>query len=83
MIFIGMIGYLLRKMDFSPVPMILGMFWGDKIEVAFRRSPIMSNGNPAIFVTRPISPGILLLTVLFVILLICSVRKKSIIETGA
>ena len=82
MILIGMIGYLLRKMDFSPVPMILGMVLGDKIEMAFRRSLIMSNGNPVIFVTRPTSLGILILTVLFVVLLICSIKKKGITETG-
>jgi putative tricarboxylic transport membrane protein len=82
MIIIGMLGYLLRKMDFSPVPMILGMVLGDKIEMAFRRSLIMSNGNPTIFVTRPISLAILMLTVLFVIFLICSIKKKGITETG-
>ena len=60
MIVIGMIGYVLRKLDFSPVPLILGLVLGDKIEMAFRRSLIMSNGNPVIFVTRPLSPGHLL-----------------------
>jgi TctA family transporter len=63
--------------------MILGLVLGDKIEMAFRRSLIMSNGNPIIFVTRPISLGILVLAVLFVIFLILSIRKKLVKESDA
>ena len=83
MIAIGVTGYVLRKLDFSPVPLILGLVLGDKIEMAFRRSLIMSNGNPIIFVTRPISLGILVLAVVFVILLILSIRKKLVREADA
>jgi putative tricarboxylic transport membrane protein len=81
MILIGMIGYLLRRLDFSHVPLILGLVLGDKIEMSFRRSLIMSNGNPLIFITRPISVAILILAVIFVILLLLSIRKKIVKET--
>ncbi len=55
----GVIGYALVKAGFPLAPLILGLILGDQIEVNLVRS-IMTDGNLWLFVTRPISAGLLL-----------------------
>jgi putative tricarboxylic transport membrane protein len=55
----GLLGYLLRKLDFPAAALILGMVLGDALERALRQSLMMSQGDMTILVMRPIS-GILL-----------------------
>ncbi len=55
----GVIGYLLVKAGFPLAPLILGLILGDQIELNLVRS-IMSDPDPWLFVTRPISGGLLL-----------------------
>jgi len=51
----GLLGYVLRKMEFETAPMVLGVVLAPIIEVSFRQSLAMSNGEYSIFVQRPIS----------------------------
>lgn len=51
----GIIGYLLCKLDYSMPSLLLGMVLGSMIEANFRRTMTMSNGSLDIFITRPIS----------------------------
>ena len=51
----GMIGYGLRKFGFDPAPLVLGLVIAPTLEMSLRQSLIMSNGNWAIFLQRPIS----------------------------
>jgi putative tricarboxylic transport membrane protein len=55
----GVLGYLLVKAGFPVAPLILGLILGDQIELNLVRS-IMSDPDPWLFVTRPISGGLLL-----------------------
>jgi putative tricarboxylic transport membrane protein len=64
----GMLGYLLRKLDFETAPMVLGVVLAPIIEVSFRQALAMSNGDYLIFVQRPIS-AVFLLGALVMILL--------------
>jgi putative tricarboxylic transport membrane protein len=59
MLIMGVVGYLLRKFDFDPAPLVLGLVIAPTFELSFRQSLIMSNGNWTIFATRPIA-GVLL-----------------------
>jgi len=63
----GLIGYALVKLRFPLAPLILGLILGDQIEVNLLRA-IMSDANPWLFVTRPISGGLLALSVASVVL---------------
>jgi putative tricarboxylic transport membrane protein len=63
----GVIGYALVKLRFPLAPLILGLILGDQIEVNLLRA-IMSDANPWLFVTRPISGALLALSVGSVIL---------------
>jgi putative tricarboxylic transport membrane protein len=69
----GLLGYLMRKLDFPAAALILGMVLGDALERALRQSLMMSQGDITILVTRPISGILLLITA--VILCLPAVRK--------
>ena len=63
----GVFGYLLRKFDFEPAPLVLAMILGPQLEASLRRSLIYSRGDPAIFFERPIA-AVLMVVVLLTLL---------------
>jgi putative tricarboxylic transport membrane protein len=64
----GVLGYLLRKMDFETAPLVLGVVLAPIIEFSFRQALAMSGGNYGIFVTRPISGFFLGVAVIMLLL---------------
>ena len=58
----GVLGYGMRAYGFSAAAMVLGMVLGVMAESEMRRSLIISHGSWTIFMTRPITAGLLLLT---------------------
>ena len=67
MILFGVVGYAMKKYNYEPAPLILAFVLGSMFENAFRQSLIMSDSNPLIFITRPISAVFLFIA--FVLLL--------------
>jgi putative tricarboxylic transport membrane protein len=61
----GVFGYALVKAGFPLAPLILGLILGDQIEINLIRA-IMTDDNPLLFFTRPISGGLLLCAALSV-----------------
>ena len=55
----GALGYILRKLGFETAPIVLGAILAPMIELALRQSLAMSDGQYAIFVSRPISGTLL------------------------
>ncbi len=55
----GVLGYVMRKFEFPVAPVVLAMVLGNMIEIAFRRSLILSDGSAAIFLSRPVAALIL------------------------
>jgi putative tricarboxylic transport membrane protein len=55
MFFFGVVGYLMRKMDYPPAPMVLALVLGPMVEMSLRQSLTISHGSLAIFFMRPIS----------------------------
>jgi putative tricarboxylic transport membrane protein len=74
MLLFGVIGYLLRKIDFPLAPAILGLILGPQLEKSLRTSLEMSAGSYSIFFTRPIT---LVLIILSVIILAVSALKLA------
>jgi putative tricarboxylic transport membrane protein len=62
--FFGLLGYLMRKLDFPAAPLVLGLVLGDGLERALRQSLMMSQGDLSILFARPLSAGMLLLTLI-------------------
>jgi len=64
MLIMGVLGYGLRKFNFDPAPLVLGLVIAPLLEQSLRQSLIMSNGNYFIFFSRPISLGLLIVCVI-------------------
>jgi len=67
MIFFSGVGYLMRKFDFEPAPLVMALIISPFLENSLRSSLLMSQVNFLIFFTRPIS-GILMLVSLLLML---------------
>jgi putative tricarboxylic transport membrane protein len=63
----GFFGYLMRKFDFEPAPLVLAMILGPQLEASLRRSLIYSRGDLGVFFERPIA-AVLLAFALLVLL---------------
>lgn len=58
MVGFGVLGWVLRKLEISAVPVVLGLLLGAEMESNFRRALTISDGSPAIFVSSPITVGL-------------------------
>jgi len=76
MLIFGVVGYLMRKLDYPMAPAVLAIVLGPLAEASMRQSLIISNGSFAIFFTRPVSGAIMIVALaLFLIPLLTVVRK--------
>jgi putative tricarboxylic transport membrane protein len=64
----GLVGYLMRRLDYPSAPLILGLVLGAAMERALRQSLMMSEGSLSILVSRPISAVMLALAVLILLI---------------
>jgi putative tricarboxylic transport membrane protein len=82
----GLLGYGMVKGGLPLAPLILGVILGDQIEINLVRA-IMTDSNPWLFVTRPISGGLLAAAVISVAFALWQHRraqkKGAIPEDGA
>ena len=73
----GFIGYLFLKLGCEPAPLLLGFILGPMMEENLRRALLLSRGDWSVFVTRPLSGGLLAAALLLlVIVLLPSVKSK-------
>jgi len=71
----GVVGYLLVKFGFPLAPLILGVILGDQIEINLVRA-LMTDADPWLFLTRPISGAMLALSALSVVLALWQHRRQ-------
>jgi putative tricarboxylic transport membrane protein len=71
---VGVVGYGLRYFGVPQLPMVLGVVLGFMVESNYRRSLQLSGGEHAIFVTDPVSLGLL---VAALVLLVYSVIRRN------
>jgi putative tricarboxylic transport membrane protein len=62
----GVLGYAMAKCQFPLAPFILGVILGDQIEINLVRA-VMTDANPWLFFTRPISGVLLALSVISIV----------------
>ena len=73
----GVIGYIFIKLGAEPAPLLLGFILGPMMEENLRRALLLSRGDWSVFVTRPISAGLLAVgALLLVIVLLPAVKNK-------
>ena len=76
-VFFGVLGYLLLKLKCEPAPLVLGFILGPLMEEHLRRALLISEGNPSVFFSRPISLFFLLASLaLLISVVVPSIRKK-------
>ena len=64
---LGIVGYVMRKLDYDPAPLVLAYVVGPILERTLRQSLLISGGDPSIFITRPVSRVLVIITLLFLI----------------
>ncbi|CAM3884481.1 tripartite tricarboxylate transporter permease [Aeromicrobium ponti] len=76
-LFFGIIGYIMYKMRFSPIPMLLGLVLGPIAEKNFRNAMVISDGSYLIFVTKPICIFFVVLTLMSVVMFMAKKGKSN------
>lgn len=60
----GIIGYLMRKLNYPPAPLVLALVLGPMVERSLRQSLTISHGDIGIFFSRPISATLMTIALL-------------------
>jgi putative tricarboxylic transport membrane protein len=64
----GVVGYVMRKLNFETAPIVLGLILSPLIELAMRQSLSMSDGSYAIFIEKPIAATLLAVALVLLLL---------------
>ena len=73
----AILGYIFKKLDCEPAPMLLGFVLGKLMEEYLRRAMTISRGDWSVFVTRPLSATLLgIAAVLLVIVFLPAISRK-------
>jgi putative tricarboxylic transport membrane protein len=70
-------GYVLYKFGCEPAPMVLGFILGPLMEENLRRTLVLSRGDPMVFIERPISATLLLMSLCVVALIVLPQFRKT------
>jgi putative tricarboxylic transport membrane protein len=68
MVVFGVIGYLLKKLEYPLAPLVVALVLGDITEEALRQSLILSDGSIWIFFTRPIAALFMIIAIILFLL---------------
>jgi putative tricarboxylic transport membrane protein len=73
----GLFGYWLIKHDFEAAPLLLGFVLGPLMEENLRRAMLIARGDATVFITRPISGGLLAVALfLLIVAALPTIRKR-------
>lgn len=73
----GVLGYIFLKLGCEGAPFLLGLVLGPQMEEYFRRAMLLSRGDATVFVTRPLSAGLLIVTTILLILMALPAFRKK------
>jgi putative tricarboxylic transport membrane protein len=74
---VGAVGWGMRVLDVPLVPAVLGLILGPLAEQHFRRALAISQGDPSVFVSRPIAAVLLAAAVLVLASPIVFARRRE------
>ncbi len=83
MLAFGGMGYLMKKVDYEPVPLVLAFVLGPMVEESLRQSLLLSRGSLTIFLSRPLSGAFLFAAFILILLPFLAPRLKSVPQTDA
>ena len=73
----GLAGYVFHKLGMEPAPLLLGFILGPMMEEYLRRALLLSRGDWSVFVTRPLSAGLLAAAALLLVLVLLPAVKQT------
>lgn len=73
----GLFGLILKRIGCEPAPMVLAFVLGPMLEEQFRRTLLLSDGDFTVFVSRPLSAGLLAVALLLVLLMSLSAWRRT------
>ncbi|HWA11901.1 MAG TPA: tripartite tricarboxylate transporter permease [Burkholderiales bacterium] len=73
----GLLGYLFIKLDCEPAPLLIALVLGPMMEENLRRAMTLSRGDPSVFVTRPLSAGLLVVAALLLVMVVLPVVRRK------
>ena len=73
----GLAGYVFHKLGMEPAPLLLGFILGPMMEEYLRRALLLSRGDWSVFVTRPLSAGLLAVAALLLVLVLLPAVKQT------
>jgi putative tricarboxylic transport membrane protein len=78
MIGFGVLGYAMRKLKYDSAPLVLALVLGPMMERSFRETMMISRGDLAVFLTRPICAALLAAGLLVVLAppILSAMRRK-------
>ena len=73
----AILGYVFKKLECEPAPLLLGFVLGKLMEEYLRRAMTISRGDPMVFLNRPLSLGLLIAAaVLLALVFMPAISKK-------
>ncbi|MCD6032509.1 MAG: protein of unknown function transrane [Thermomicrobiales bacterium] len=79
MITFGLLGFAMKRLDYSAAALVLGLVLGPLAELSLRQSLTLSRGNWAIFFQRPVSA---VLMVLAIVALLWPLARRALVRRG-
>ncbi len=76
MLVFGLVGYIMRRLEFPTAPLLIAFLLGGMIENSLRQALIMSQNGWYIFITSPLSACFLALAALGVIAIAMGKHKE-------
>jgi putative tricarboxylic transport membrane protein len=77
MVLFGALGYIFKKLDCEPAPMLLGYILGPMMEEYLRRALLIAKGDASVLVTRPISATMLVLAAVLLVMVLLPSFKQT------
>jgi putative tricarboxylic transport membrane protein len=76
----GVVGYVMKRFDFEPAPLVLALILGPLLEDNLRQALLISKGSFMIFLTRPISAAFFIVSIIIVVSSVLRLRPKVRVE---
>lgn len=64
---VGIAGFAMRVINMPVAPAVVGLILGPLVEQQFRRALAISEGDPAVFISHPLSAGLLAIALLLLV----------------
>jgi putative tricarboxylic transport membrane protein len=77
MLVFGGLGYVMKKFEYDPMPLVLAYVLGRMAEEALRQSLLLSRGSATIFLSRPIAAGFLGTALVIVLVPLVAPRVRA------